>query len=83
MCMDFADLNTTYHKDPYPLPNIDCLIDGSLGYRILSFIDAYSKYSQIKMNTLYVPDITFMSNHDNYNYNVIPFSLENADITYQ
>lgn len=81
--MDFADLNTTYHKDPYPLPNIDCLINGSSGYRMLSFIDAYSEYSQIKVNTLYISDTTFMSNRDNYYYNVIPFSLENADTTYQ
>lgn len=29
MCVDFSDLNTTPNKHPYPLPDIDRLIDGS------------------------------------------------------
>ena len=36
-------------KDPYPLPNIDKLVDGSSGYESLSFMDAYSGYNQIPL----------------------------------
>ncbi|MCI55736.1 gag-pol polyprotein, partial [Trifolium medium] len=42
MCVDFTDLNKACPKDPYPLPNIDRLIDGASGYKMLSFMDAYS-----------------------------------------
>jgi hypothetical protein len=31
MCVDFIDLNKACPKDPYPLPNIDRLIDGASG----------------------------------------------------
>lgn len=40
MCFDFTDHNATCTKDPYPLPNIDHLIDGSSGYKMLHFMDA-------------------------------------------
>ncbi|PNY16673.1 hypothetical protein L195_g013398, partial [Trifolium pratense] len=42
MCVDFTYLNKACSKDPYPLPNIDRLIDGASGYKMLSFMDAYS-----------------------------------------
>lgn len=83
MCMDFTNLNITCSKDPYPLPDIDCLIDVSLGYKTLSFMDAYPGYNKIKMDPLYAPIMTFMSNHNNYYYNVVPFGLKNASVTYQ
>lgn len=45
MYVSFTDLNASYFKDPYSLPDIDCLIDGSPGYCMLSSIDAYSGYN--------------------------------------
>ncbi|XP_057739676.1 uncharacterized protein LOC130956676 [Arachis stenosperma] len=42
MCVDYTDLNKAYPKDPYPLLNIDTLVDASSGYKYLSFMDAYS-----------------------------------------
>ncbi|RDX95026.1 hypothetical protein CR513_22499, partial [Mucuna pruriens] len=50
MCTYYTDLNKAYHKDPYPLPNIDRLVDGASGFALLSFIDAYLGYNQIKMH---------------------------------
>jgi hypothetical protein len=83
MCVDFTDLNKACPKDPYPLPNIDRLIDGATGYKMLSFMDAYSGYNQIKMNPADAPHTAFMSNTCNYFYNVMPFGLKNAGATYQ
>lgn len=37
MCVDFTDLNSATPNDPYPLLDIDSLIDESLGY----FMDVY------------------------------------------
>ncbi|PNX88251.1 gag-pol polyprotein [Trifolium pratense] len=83
MCVDFTDLNKACPKDPYPLPNIDRLIDGASGCKMLSFMDAYSGYNQIKMNPADAPHTAFMSNTCNYFYNVMPFGLKNAGATYQ
>lgn len=41
------DLNKACPKDSYPLQNIDSLVDGESGYRLSSFMDAYSSYNQI------------------------------------
>jgi hypothetical protein len=81
--VDFNDLNKACPKDPYPLPNIDRLIDGPSGYKILSFMDAYSGYNQIKMNPADAPHTAFMTNICNYFYNAMPFGLKNAGATYQ
>nr|KYP44754.1 Retrovirus-related Pol polyprotein from transposon opus [Cajanus cajan] len=35
MCTDFTDLNKACPKDSYPLPNIDCLIDGATYQRLM------------------------------------------------
>jgi hypothetical protein len=34
MYVDFTYLNKACPKDPYPLPNIDRLIDGASGYKM-------------------------------------------------
>lgn len=48
--IDFTDLNAACRKYPYPLPSIDGLIDGAMGYKMLSLMDAYSGYHQIRMD---------------------------------
>ena len=50
MCVDFTDLNKACPKDSYPLPRIDQLVDSTTGHQLLSFMDAFSMYNQIKMN---------------------------------
>lgn len=46
-------------------------------------MDAYSGYNQIKMDLVDAPKKAFMSNHDNYYYNVMPSRLNNIGVTYQ
>ena len=50
MCVDFIYLNKTCPKDSYPLPHIDQLVDSIAGHQLLSFMDAFSGYNQIKMD---------------------------------
>jgi len=50
MCVDFTYLNKVCPKDSYPLPSIDALVDNASGYKMLSFLDAFSGYNQIKMH---------------------------------
>lgn len=83
MCVDFTDSNVACPKDPYPLPNIDRLIDGPPYSCMLNFMDAYSGYNQIWRDPLDASKIVLMLNHGNYYYHAIPSSLKNVGATYQ
>ena len=50
MCIDFTDLNRAYPKDSYPFPQINTLVDSTARHQLLSFMDAFSGYNQIKLN---------------------------------
>ncbi|XP_059460362.1 uncharacterized protein LOC132189629 [Corylus avellana] len=50
MCVDFTDLNKACSKDSFPLPHISFLVDATVGYELLSFMDAFSGYNQIFMH---------------------------------
>ena len=49
MCVDFIDLNRACLKDSYPLPRIDTLVDSTARHELLSFVDSFSGYNQIKV----------------------------------
>ena len=49
MCVDFTDLNKFCPKDSFPLPWIDQLVDSTAGHKLLTFMDAFSRYNQIKV----------------------------------
>jgi len=83
MCIDFTDLNKACPKDSYPLPSIDALVDNASGCKMLSFLDAFSGYNQIKMHPRDESKTTFMTETCSYCYKVMPFGLKNAGATYQ
>jgi len=83
MCVDYTDLMWACPKDAYPLPNIDKLVDNSSGYKLVSFMDAYSGYNQIPMAKDDEEKIAFMTELGNYYYREMPFGLRNAGATYQ
>ena len=49
MCLDFKDLNKANPKDDFPLPHIDILFDNIAGHALLSFMDIFLGYNQIKI----------------------------------
>ncbi|PKA61007.1 RNA-directed DNA polymerase like [Apostasia shenzhenica] len=49
ICVDFRSLNRACPKDTYPLPRIDTMVDHTVGYEVMSFLDAFSGYHQIWM----------------------------------
>ena len=42
VCIDFSDLNKACPKDPFPLPHIDQMVDATVRFELLSFMDAFS-----------------------------------------
>jgi len=83
MCVDFTDLNKACPKDSYPLPSIDALVDSASGCKLLSFLDAFSGYNQIKMHPMDEEKTAFMTERSCDCYKVMPFGLKNAGATYQ
>jgi len=49
MCVDFRDPYKASPKDDFSLPHIDILVDNTVGHALLSFMDGYLVYNQIKM----------------------------------
>lgn len=76
ICVNDTDLNKVCPKNSYLLPSKDKLVEKSVGYKLFSFMDAYSSYNQ---NPTYEPDretTSFITEQANYRYNMIPFSLK-------
>ena len=83
MCVDFTDLNRACPKDSYPLPRIDTLVDSTARHELLSFMDAFSSYNQIKMKEEDQEKTSFVTSQGLFCYKVMPFELKNAGATYQ
>lgn len=83
MCVDYRDLNRATPKDDFPLSHIDVLVDITAQFSIFSFIDGFSGYNQIKMAPEDMENTMFITPQRTFHCKVIPFSLENAWVTYQ
>ena len=78
MCVDFTDLNKTFPKDSYPLPRIDQLVNATAGHQLLSFMDVFSRYNQIKMDEVDQEKTSFITSQGLFCYKVMSFGLKNA-----
>ena len=83
MCVDFRDLNKACPKDDFPLPHIDVLMDNTTGSTLMSFMDGFSWYNQIKMAPKDVTKTTFTIEWGIYCYVVMLFRLKNVGASYQ
>ena len=83
MCVDFWDLNEASPKDDFPLPYIDILIDNAAEHALLSFMDGFLGYNQIKMVPEDIEKTSFITPWGMYYYKVMPFGLKNVGATYQ
>ena len=83
MCVNFTDLNKACPKDSFPLPRIDQLMDSTAGHKLLTFMNAFSGYNQIKMAKEDQEKTAFIMSQGLYCYKVMPFGLKNAGATYQ
>ena len=70
-------------KDSYPLPRIDQLVEATAGHELLSFMDTYSGYNQIKMHPPDEDMTAFTTGWGIYCYKVMPFRLKNVGATFQ
>src|SRR4051812_39130430 len=83
MCVDYRPVNKHYPKDHFPLPRIDQIIDSTVGCDLLSFLDAYSGYNQIRMKEEDEDRTSFITPYRVFCYRTMPFGLKNVGATYQ
>ena len=83
ICINYTDLNKACPKDSFPLPRINQLVDTTTRHELLSFMDAYSRYNQIRMYLEDEDKIVFTIDCGIYCYKVMSFDLKNAGATYQ
>ena len=83
MCVDFTNLNKACPKDSYPFPRVDVLVDSTSKHQLLSFMDAFSGYNQIRMHEDDQEKTLFVTSQGLFCYRVMPFGLKNASATYQ
>lgn len=56
-------------------------MDAIVGYELLSFMDAYSRYNQIPMNVFDKEHTSFITDRGLYYFKVMPFGQKNAGAT--
>ena len=82
LCVDFTDLNRGSLKDSYPLLRIDTLVDSTKRHQLLSFMDAFSGYNQIKLNEADQEKTSFVTSQGFFCYKVMPFGPKNTGAMY-
>ena len=82
-CVNFRNLNKACSKGEFPLPNMDLLIDSTVGSAMFLFMDSFSEYNQIRIAPKDAEKTAFKTPMGNFYYIVMPFKLKNAGVTYQ
>ena len=82
MYIDFMDLNKVCPKNSYPLSRINTLVDSTARHQLLSFMDMFSRYNQIRMEETDQEKTSFVTNQGLFCYKVMPFGLKNTGATY-
>ncbi|XP_062100229.1 uncharacterized protein LOC133806112 [Humulus lupulus] len=83
ICVDYRDLNRACPKDEFPLPIIELLVDATIGFNALSFVDGFSGYNHIKMAPEDEELTAFLTPKGIYCDTITPFRVKNAGATYQ
>ena len=75
--MNFTNLNKVWPENSFLMLAIDRLVDASAGHKVLSFMDAFSSYNQIKMDPANQEKTTFINEDGLFCYKVMLFGLKN------
>ena len=79
MCVNFTDLNKVCPNDSYPY----VLVDSTARHQLLSFMDTFSGYNQIKLDEADQEKTSFVTSQCLFCYKVMLFGLKNTGAMYQ
>ncbi|GJW19798.1 reverse transcriptase domain-containing protein [Tanacetum coccineum] len=83
MCIDYRKLNEATHKDHFPLPFMDQMLERLAGNDYYCFLDGFSGYFQISIDPKDQEKKTFTCPYGTFAYRRMPFGLYNAPGTFQ
>jgi ribonuclease HI len=83
ICIDFRNLNRACTKDHYPLPKMETLLQRVTGSGMISMLDGFSGYNQIRLKAEDRHKTTFTTPWGTFEYLRMPFGLSNAGATFQ
>nr|GEY54231.1 reverse transcriptase domain-containing protein [Tanacetum cinerariifolium] len=83
VCIDYRKLNEATHKDHFPLPYMDQMLERLAGNQHYCFLDGFSGYFQIPIDPKDQEKTTFTCPYETFAYRCMPFGLHNAPGTLQ
>ncbi|GKC66293.1 reverse transcriptase domain-containing protein, partial [Tanacetum coccineum] len=83
VCIDYRKLNDATHKDHFPLPFMDQMIERLVGNEFYCFLFGFSGYFQIPIDPQDQEKTTFTCPYGTFAYSRMPFGLCNALRTFQ
>ena len=78
MVIDFRRLNANTVAEPYPVMNIEDVLDKLRGAKIYSTLDMKSGYWQLEIEEASKIFTAFNTSTGHYEFNRVPFGLKNA-----
>nr|GEW84638.1 reverse transcriptase domain-containing protein [Tanacetum cinerariifolium] len=83
VCIDYCKLNEATHKDYFPLPFMDQMLERLAGNQYYCFLNGFFGYFQIPIDLKDQEKTTFTCPYRTFAYRRIPFGLCNAPGTFQ
>jgi hypothetical protein len=82
LCVDFTDLNKACKKDDFPLERVDKIVDDAANSEILSLLDMFSGYHQIRVRREDEEKTSFITPFETFCFLRMPEGLKNAGCTF-
>jgi hypothetical protein len=82
LCVDFYALNRASVKDNFSLPNMEMILQQVVGSQIMSLLDGFFVYNQIRVKSDDKYKTTFTIIWGTFSYESMPFGMSNASATF-
>ncbi|GJW46617.1 reverse transcriptase domain-containing protein [Tanacetum coccineum] len=83
VCIDYRKLNEATYKDHFPLPFMDIMLERLAGNEYYCFLDGFSGYFQIHIDSYDQEKTTFTCPYGTFAYRRMPIDLYNASGMFQ